>query len=158
MKGQPLEQRLADKRVVDDDTGCWLWQGDKRNGYGSVWRGGVRCYAHRVAYELTHGPIPAEMHVCHRCDRPACVNPDHLFVGSQADNIRDMWSKGRGSRPPLHHGASHPQAKLSDADVVAVRARCAAGETQTKVAADYGVSQTAVSAICRGVIRRGAVA
>ena len=75
--------------------GCWLWKGKPGSGgYGS-WKHGQ---AHRASWEFYRGPIPAGLQVCHRCDVPLCVNPDHLFIGTQSDNIQDMYAKGRGRK------------------------------------------------------------
>ena len=129
-----------------DETGCWPWTGARtRGGYGQVWQAGGRktgirwVYAHRIAYELATGPIPAGRNVLHRCDNPPCCRPDHLFVGTHADNMADMSSKGR---------AAMPNAKLSEADVAAIRS--SAGETQTSLAERYGVTQSAISRILHG--------
>ena len=82
-------------RKVQRDDGCWMWTaGRDGDGYGSY----RNKRAHRVAWQLTRGPIPDGLVVCHSCDNPACVRPDHLFLGTQQDNIQDMLRKGR--RPP----------------------------------------------------------
>jgi hypothetical protein len=92
-RAQDLLDRLADKILVGD--GCWLWTASTyRNGYG-VFRYDNEHYAHRVLYKLMVGPIPSGASVLHHCDTPSCVRPDHLFLGTQADNIADMDSKGR---------------------------------------------------------------
>lgn len=81
--------------------GCWEWTATQHDsdGYGSSFCGGRRLLAHRVAWTLANGPIPDGLHVLHRCDNPRCVNPAHLFLGTQADNNRDLAQKGRHGRP-----------------------------------------------------------
>lgn len=85
------------KRVEPDlNGGCWLWSGaTNSSGYGHLKAGGRATLAHRMSFEIHCGAIPAGAGVCHRCDVPACVNPAHLFLGSQLDNVRDMIAKGR---------------------------------------------------------------
>lgn len=87
-------------RYVDrTDDGCWLWTGylNAQTGYGRFYpRGGPIVGAHRFMWEIQHGPIPSGMEVCHTCDVRPCVRPDHLFLGTRADNVRDMMAKGRG--------------------------------------------------------------
>ncbi len=137
----------ADRGVGRDD--CWRWTGAKfgRDGYGgfSVARSKPRArYAHRVAYELTHGSIPAGLSVLHRCDNPICVNPRHLFLGTHADNMRDAAQKGR-----LHVPRPTGQ-KLSTADLIEIDVLRAAGFTLRAIAERKGVSEGWVSLYLRG--------
>jgi len=88
-------ERLLSKVEVDDN-GCWLWTGSKnKKGYGQVFYNSKLIKAHRFSYEVFKEPIPKGMHVCHSCDIPSCINPDHLWVGTAKDNMIDMGKKGR---------------------------------------------------------------
>src|SRR5690349_20813657 len=104
MRYQESESRTLARLVrrfwekVEKTDGCWLWRGARRNNrYGSFWGGNERgyVYAHRMAYELAKGPIPEGMAVCHSCDVTLCVNPDHLWLGSDQENFADMRKKRR---------------------------------------------------------------
>jgi hypothetical protein len=131
-----IKQRFRSKISIDP-SGCHLWTAFRNPaGYGHFRIEGTNRLAHRVAWLFSNGPIPDGMRVCHRCDTPACVNPDHLFLGTDADNVRDMMQKGRHSI-----GEAHPPAKLSVADVIAIRG---SGDTQAHLAKVYGVSQPTI--------------
>ena len=142
---------------VDKTVGCWIWTGPTdAKGYGRI-HPSLR--AHRVAYELTYGPIAAGMCVCHQCDNPPCVNPTHLFVGTRAKNNADMMMKRRAvwqHSPEQRKGANNGRAVLTQSDVGAIRARYVRGKVrQVDLAREFNVSQTLVSAIVRGEVWNG---
>ena len=144
------------ERVNKTDT-CWLWTGRvDRKGYGRCSIAGHE-QAHRLSYALHNGPIPTGMLVCHTCDNPACVNPDHLFLGSTRDNLADASRKGRmatGERNYRHNhpetviGELNPAAKLTEPDVKRIRERHAVGQaTYRELADEYGVSLAAIGCV-----------
>lgn len=150
--------RKVDRGAGRDD--CWTWTGSKygRDGYGgfSVARGKARGqqppkYAHRAAFALTHGPIPHGLSVLHRCDNPICVNPSHLFLGTQADNMRDAAAKGR-----LHVERPRRQ-KLTTAQLIEIDALYAAGLPQVCIATQFGVSTSFISKYLHGERRQLAI-
>jgi DNA-binding XRE family transcriptional regulator len=131
---------------------CVIWSGGLTDsGYGSVKRLGPDgrrvSYAHRWVWIQKHGPIPAGMVVMHACDVPACVNLDHLSVGTQRDNVHDSMAKGRFSS---NVGIDNPRAKLNYPVVREVRRRLAAGATQREVAQEFGVSRSCISDVQTG--------
>ena len=104
--------------------------------------------AHRLAWEIAHGPIPAGLFVCHRCDNPPCVRPDHLFLGTALDNAADCVSKGRHV-----YGERHPKSRLSALDVVAIRAKYRRGIYGTiRLASEFGVHRKVIFDIVHGKI------
>lgn len=126
---------------------CWEWQGSRHPfGYGqSYFTKPVTALAHRVAWIIEHGAITSNQFVCHRCDNPPCVNPTHLFLGTQLDNMRDMNAKGRHPHNPAWHpmGGKNPRAKLTDNQVVEARRRYGCGGvSKSQLAREYGVSST----------------
>jgi hypothetical protein len=135
----------VDKRGPDE---CWEWQGSRHpKGYGSTKK---NKRTHRVAWELTNGPIPAGLLVCHKCDNPPCVNPAHLFLGTSADNVHDMMKKGR-RRAVYHLGDDHPGAKITEADVIAIL-RARKRSVPLRILAErYGVSVSLISRIALGL-------
>lgn len=128
---------------------CWPWQGRTKRKYGVLRVGSRNATAHRRVWELARGPIPDGLEVLHHCDNPPCCNPDHLFLGTQGDNIRDMVQKGR-ARSGGTRGETHGMAKLTEAQVRAIRGRYAGGgETLFTLAAEFGVTFSMIGMIVR---------
>jgi hypothetical protein len=132
------------EKIVKDDHGCWVWTGARtRAGYGTLGVDGSTRYTHRLCYEEFVGPIPDGMRACHRCDNPPCCNPEHLFLGTDQDNMDDMWAKGRGRLV----------VKVTRIQVEAIQHRYAqGGVTQQELGAEYGLPQTTISQIVRGKV------
>lgn len=152
-----LAARLLNGIDSIDERGCWLWGRSSSAGYGGLTIAGKTVRAHRLALALALGRNERDLgEVCHRCDTPACVNPAHLFEGTHADNVRDANAKGR-ARPPVGPrllGERNPAAKVTDAQAQEIRARALAGERQWAIAKGFGLTQSGVSAIVRGKVRR----
>lgn len=129
---------------VHTRDGCWLWTGmTASNGYGQFGPFGQLKSAHRFSWELANDrPVPGGMEVCHRCDNPPCVNPEHLFLGTTLENKRDCVKKNRD-----RFGERHGNAKLTSADVAEIRRLRAAGLLLKTIAAQFQVTQTTVSGI-----------
>lgn len=135
--------------IKDKANGCWNVNPTARGGYGKIQAFGKPMSYHRVSYELFNGSIPKGLHVCHKCDNPKCVNPEHLFLGSSLDNMRDKISKGR--HKGAKSGEQHHRAKLTIWQVEDIRKLCQLGEiSQYDIAELFGVSQTTVNNIKTG--------
>lgn len=159
-----IEQRFWAK-VKKTDT-CWLWTGAKRNkGYGAFTytENGklVQDRAHRYSYRLHISPIPLGMFVLHRCDTPACVNPDHLFLGTNEDNIRDMLAKGRhipggthiGDQGAWKRGTRHHAVKLTEDDVREMRRLYAEGGwSYSQLGKRFGVNTSAAYKVVKRLL------
>jgi hypothetical protein len=145
-----LQERFDAKVVPEPNSGCWIWTGaTKELGYGVIGlgrRGDGTDKAHRVSYRLHCGEIPDGMAVCHRCDTPACVNPDHLFLGTLADNMQDCVAKGRNFIPD-NRGERAAWSKLTSDAVAHIRKRVMTGPEYGRL---YGVSRSSVYQIWRG--------
>lgn len=138
---RPVEERLW-ARLKISDSGCWEWQGGKdQDGYGAL-RWGWEQRAHRVAYWIARGSYDRSLQVLHTCDNPACCNPNHLFLGTAADNNRDMVQKGRAK--PGNVG------KLSSDDVRLARRLVSNGVSQRQVGFMLGISWKQIWKIVHG--------
>ena len=125
-------------RKVETGDGCWPWLGFCNwYGYGKFQLAGRSCGAHRIAYAIETGTDPGEMHVLHHCDNPPCVNPEHLFIGTNADNVRDKTKKGRAKGAV---GIANTNAKLTDETVRDIRRRARQGEGSFTLARSFGVT------------------
>jgi hypothetical protein len=131
-----LERRFWAK--VQRGPGCWEWMAAKRLGYGRIRVGASKMTAHRVALWLATGEMPSpDVKVCHSCDNPGCVNPDHLFLGTQAENIADMDAKGRRCK-----GSRRLWSKLDEVAVAKIKGRLS--ESNAVLAAEFGVAPTTI--------------
>ncbi len=129
---------------------CWIWTGSRTGrGYGHVGIDCVVSYTHRLAYELTYGPIPEDEWVMHLCDNPPCCRPDHLKAGTQRENIQDCIAKGRAFKPGAH-GEANGNAKLSQHNVEEIRDLMTNGARAVDLARAYGVTGETISGITSG--------
>jgi hypothetical protein len=136
-------------RIVE--SGCWEWTGFYTGKYGAFrigGKGGRDIRAHRLSWVIQNGPIPPGMFICHQCDNPRCVNPDHLFVGTPQDNVDDMHAKGRRRTGRIYRGHSNARAKLTAQQV---REILASPGSHVDVARKYGVEPRLISRIRRGL-------
>lgn len=158
---------------VEKSDGCWLWTGKTGTGYpyGRISPdGGKRTIgAHVASWRIHFGAVPDSLWVCHTCDTPRCVRPDHLFLGTNVQNWQDMRAKERGSKPPLLQGDAHPsrrypkrlrrgeannKARLTAAQVRAIRALHQRGATIRGLARQYGLTKTAIANVVHYVTWR----
>lgn len=145
-----VEQKLAN--YIISDSGCWEYQGQRTpSGYGmfSICVRDLKpykkkCIASRVAYAFHNNEDPADSYVCHKCDNPCCINPEHLFIGTHQDNMDDMSGKGRRADQA---GSNNAASKIGETEVREIIARIKEGETNTAIAHDFGITHSAVSSI-----------
>jgi hypothetical protein len=141
------------RSIPEPNSGCWLWEGAVNwKGYGRMLWEGRSIGAHRALFFITSGPVPRHIDVCHRCDTPACVNPDHLFAGTRADNMRDASIKKR-IRTPVLSGEACPNSKLTLAQVRHIKTDARSNRAMAKI---YGVDKGTIAAIRNGITWRGA--
>lgn len=145
MRARPLRERFNEKWTPEPFSGCWLWTAfTARKGYGRIGSGKSVPLAHRVSWTLHRGPIPEGMHVLHHCDTPSCVNPDHLFLGTDADNHRDSVAKGRRR---TFRGEQCACAKLTERDVRFIRESHLTGKV---LARQFNITKGHISSIRSG--------
>ena len=162
--GSDLQRKRFWAKVAKSEQ-CWEWTGALwGGGYGLVRVETVGWPAHRLSWFMAYGPIPSGLQVLHRCDNRRCVRPEHLFLGTQADNMRDMAAKGRNpiQRTPGHlekmraavgprpRGVNHRRSTLKPKDLERLRALRATGLSQQAIADQLGVHQTTVSRVLLG--------
>ena len=142
---RPLKDRFDEKFIAIGSNSCWQWvAGGNGKGYGQIWVDNIRHEsAHRVAWKFEYGPIPDGLHVLHKCDNRGCVNPSHLFLGTNADNMADMAAKGRAFNGCM---------KISDAQVAQIRT-IGKSKTQREIGDEFGVSRGHIGRILSGEYR-----
>lgn len=147
----PFEEQFWAR--VERADGCWAWLGPRKQGSYGVTRSPDRrpIGAHRLAWQLANGrALGRHEYVCHRCDNPICVRPDHLFVGSQLDNMRDAKAKGRTRNPNPARGERCKTSKLTPEAVTEIRRAFLAGEGCRPIARRFGIDRAQVKRIVRG--------
>jgi len=140
-----LKDRIFKRKITINKTGCWIWHGHRSHGYGYIW---VYEKKHtisvsRAIWLLKKGPIPDGLFICHKCDNPACINPDHLFLGTNEENIQDMIDKGRNAK-----GEKHGNSKLKVESVRTIRSMAKSHiATHEQIAKQFSISVSLVNAI-----------
>lgn len=144
-------ERFHDKCKIDDQTGCWNWIGAKdTSGYGMISLDGKIYRAHRLSWVLHFDEISEGLFICHTCDNRGCVNPKHLFLGTQSDNIKDMWNKGRMSHRNAANGENHPSSKLTEKDVLEIRKLYTTGNYSERMLGKlFRVSRSTITAVIK---------
>lgn len=142
-----MQERILERVQFDTNGGCWLWEGANAGGYGRInfGRGKKTISTHRLMWESQFGAIPSGMVICHKCDVPSCVNPNHLWLGTQTANMADMSKKGRAPGGTAL-GKENGNSKLTESEVLEIRA---AKGFQREIGERFGISQVAVSDIKR---------
>lgn len=149
-----LIERLRGRTELGGPNGdCWVWKGNYGNAYGTYYHKGRAERAHKVAYVAANGPIAPYTCICHTCDNRRCVNPDHLWVGTYAENTADMWSKGRGFVPQLpgraQPGERNIASKLTEAQVYEIRDLAAKGANATELSLKFNADPSNIRSIIR---------
>lgn len=139
-----LQAEIEERSMPEPNTGCWLWM-HRATALGYPQMSGDGGYAHRASYRAFNGPLADRDVVRHRCDTPRCVNPDHLLVGTQGDNLADMRARQRNAR-----GSRHGLSKLKDKDIYEIRALRERNLTYAQIGEAVGISQSMVGFIVTG--------
>lgn len=147
-----LMARLTRGSEKSEVNGCINWiKATNGIGYGTLKIKGKTEYAHRLSYSLHNGEIDSDIKVCHKCDNPSCVNPYHLFLGTQSDNMKDCYDKGRSKiKPHSMSGAENPNAKLTEEEVIKIKSLIENGDTEQSIASKFNVSQGLINSIKKG--------
>jgi predicted XRE-type DNA-binding protein len=153
MNTRPIELRLWEKINKLSINECWPWMGSLTDkGYGRLTNNRRISLAHRLVFESVKGKIPSDIFVCHKCDNPRCCSPRHLFLGTAADNNSDRHTKGRNAR---QKGENNGMAKITEDEVFEIRRLAKTAKlSQTIIAERYGLTQSMVSRIKRGIAWR----
>lgn len=143
LRALPAEARFW--HLCGKQPGCWAWEGYTSAGYAALRRNGKHVKAHRLSYEITHGPIPDGLSVCHSCDNTVCTNWSHLFLGTHAINMADRDAKGRQGD---HAGEANGRSKITLEQVGEIRSLWAVGgQTKRELGRQYGITDTAIAQI-----------
>jgi hypothetical protein len=143
----PFWERVKAQTIINEN-GCHIFTGSKDDcGYGRISKDGKLTRVHRAVYEKVHGKIANKMVIMHSCDNPACINIHHLSADYQSENIKDMYSKGRGINLA---GSKHGMSKIKEADVIEIKKRLSDGDTCVSISKDYGVSEGTIRNIKKG--------
>lgn len=139
---------LKNKCIITE-SGCWEWQGSKRNNYASLKQGGKQILVHRLAYKLKNGEISDGLFACHKCNNTVCINPDHIYAGTAKDNYNDMVAAGRNFIPPLNEfnfrkGNIATNRSLTDEVVSKMKAMILQGKKAKEIAATLNIKNQAV--------------
>lgn len=156
IRGHDKQKGFWERFDGKDPDECWLWTGATNHlGYGQKRVDGVTRMTHRLAWEKAHGSIPDDLEICHKCDVPACGNINHLFLGTHQENMADSYAKGRHRYVP-HRGSDNGHSKLTEGQVLEIRARLAGGKRGIgrECAEEYGVSSTTITDIGKRKIWR----
>lgn len=148
-KADEFDRFLSKVAVADQPGACWEWTGNKPDGrYGHFSVNMKTVKAHRWIYQTIHGEIPDGLVVRHKCDNPSCVRPTHLEIGTQSQNIRDKFDRGRA---PNRQGEKHPLCKLREADVLEIRRLARLGHTQLDLSQRFGVKRGQIGKIVQRI-------